>query len=90
MLFVNMLRTDVRQGLQRKWPAGWWCRVAVHHVSTVAETDMHNVSAGHCSVKPDGAAAQDAMACAIVETRCTTSLRNGHNGPPPRRGAQIE
>ena len=48
------------------------------------------VSAGHWSVKPDGAAAQDGMTYAIVGTMCTSSLQNGHNGPPPRRGAQIK
>ena len=32
------------------------------------------VPAGHCSGQPDGAAAQDGMRCAIVETRCAQRL----------------
>ena len=89
LLFVNMLRTGVRQGLQRKWTARWRCRDNVHIVSTVAGTDMHNVSAGHC-VKPDGTAAQDGMTCAIVGANDYSPLQNGRKATPPRRGAQIK
>ena len=47
------------------------------------------VSAGHLSGKPDGAAAQDGMTCAIVGANDYSPLQNGHNELPPRRGAQI-
>ena len=42
LLFVNMLRTGVRQGLQRKWPAGCgflnppWPPKGGNHPSAVA------------------------------------------------------
>ena len=46
-------------------------------------------AAGHCSGKPDGAAAQDGMTYAIVGANDYSPLRNGYYATPPRRNAQI-
>ena len=91
LLFVNMLRTGMRQGLQRKWPAV--CGVSKSPLAPLKGGDQQvqwPVPAGHCSGKPDGAAAQDGMTCVIVGANDYSPLQNGCNATPPRRGAQIK
>ena len=85
--------TGVRQGLKRKWIFGESAYPSEAEVPLPPIVgngmEVHIKPKKHCSGKPDGAAAQDEMACAIVGADDYSPLQDGVIRSPSRRGAQI-